>query len=161
MAWKKRKDFKQAFQKLIYKKHIKHVRIVFQIIVAIALISSFFFVQDLFLRVFLVVFAAASYILFYAWIFAKALEEGCMKNKIAVSKLVEGDWVLEKIKIGKKVLVTAKSGITKEQIAQLKKAKVKKVLVKEGIPFVPSFLLAYILTIIFFVWQEVSLLSFF
>ena len=84
-----------------------------------------------------------------------------MKNKIPVNKLVEGDWVLEEVKVGKKVLVAAKYGITKEQIAELKKAKVKRVLVKEGIPFVPSFLLAYILALIFYTWQGVSLLNFF
>lgn len=161
MAWKNRKEFKKSFHTLAYTKKIKFVRVCFQIIVAAALICSFFLIQDFFLRITIVVLSAGSYLLFYAWIFAKALEEGCMKKKIPVDKLVEGDWVLEEVKIGKKVLVTAKYGITKEQIAELKKAKVKKVLVKEGIPFVPSFLLAYILTMVFFLWQGISLLNFF
>jgi len=45
-----------------------------------------------------------------------------------------------------KILITDKEnlGITKEQIIKLKKNNFKTILVKEGIPFVPSFLLAYI-----------------
>ncbi|GIU69536.1 MAG: hypothetical protein KatS3mg002_0772 [Candidatus Woesearchaeota archaeon] len=41
-------------------------------------------------------------------------------------------------------------GISKEQIELLKKSKIKKVLVKEGIPFIPAFLIAFILTMIMY-----------
>ena len=44
-------------------------------------------------------------------------------------------------------------GISKSKIRKLvefyKKGKVRKILIKEGIPFVPSFLMAYIFTLIF------------
>ncbi|MBN1274908.1 prepilin peptidase [Candidatus Woesearchaeota archaeon] len=43
-------------------------------------------------------------------------------------------------------------GITHEQIALAKRHGVKEVLVKEGIPFVPSFLLAYVVTVLFGNW---------
>ncbi|PIO05594.1 hypothetical protein COT47_04145, partial [Candidatus Woesearchaeota archaeon CG08_land_8_20_14_0_20_43_7] len=43
-------------------------------------------------------------------------------------------------------------GIEKKQIAILLKHKVKKVLVREGIPFVPSFLIAFIVNVFFQNW---------
>lgn len=282
MAWKKRKEFKKAFHKLVYTKKVKFIRLCFQLSVSTALIISFFIVQDLFFRIFLVVLSAGTYLLFYAWLFAKALEEGCMKNKIPINKLVEGDWVLEEIIQKTKVLhkkgvvskeklsaikklfdsqipkiktrhildgkiplwkrekrinkliendklleplyiggkritgiitkrkllrveeyllendffieieflrfwkknvspsklkknhkltqdILLKSvlcfskgvGISKAEILRLKKNKIKNILIKEGIPFVPSFLLAYICTIIFLKVKEFNLLDFF
>lgn len=148
LAYKRREEFKKAYKKIAYKKHIKYLRIGFQLFVAIALVLGLFIITDTYLRLLVVILAAGIYLLFHAWIFAKALEEGCMKRKIPIKDLVEGDWVLEEIKIGKKKIEIANYGITKEQIAQVQKSKIKTVLVKEGIPFVPSFLLAYIFTII-------------
>jgi len=45
------------------------------------------------------------------------------------------------------------TGLTREDLRKLKKlyrmGRVKKVLIKEGVPFVPAFLVAFILTLIF------------
>ena len=43
-------------------------------------------------------------------------------------------------------------GVSRRQIASLKKTGVKEVVVKEGIPFVPSFLVAYVVTLAFGSW---------
>src|SRR3989344_455919 len=40
-------------------------------------------------------------------------------------------------------------GLTKQDIEKLKKHRIKKVLIKDGIPFVPSFLLGFLMTIIY------------
>ncbi len=59
--------------------------------------------------------------------------------------------------VGKKIRITGPSdlGIEKEQIEELRKMFPKrKILVKDGIPFVPSFLIAFIVTI---VWGNVFL----
>ncbi|MFH1408726.1 MAG: A24 family peptidase [Nanoarchaeota archaeon] len=83
----------------------------------------------------------------YAWLFIKSVEKACMHKWISPSKLVEGDWIAEEISIGGKLITGPKDlGIKKDQIALLRKKKVKKVLVKEGIPFVPPFFIAFILT---------------
>jgi len=147
LALRNRKEFGKAFKKRAYTKSMKVIRAVFQFLVFTALIIAFFLIDDVFTRVVLVLLAAGSYFLFYAWLFAKVLEESCMKKMILVKDLVEGDWIIGEVKIGKKTLVPAKYGVTKKQIVQLQKSSVKKVLVKEGIPFVPSFLLAYLLAL--------------
>jgi Flp pilus assembly protein protease CpaA len=68
--------------------------------------------------------------------YLQAIEKNCMYKDISVERLVEGDWLAQDIKgIEKKGI-----GLTKEQIKKIKSMKLKKVRVKEGIPFVPAFL---------------------
>ena len=80
---------------------------------------------------------------YYLSVFIKATEEVAFKKWISVNDLTEGDWILSEhgVKINN-------TGITFEQIDLLKKKGVDKVLVKEGIPFVPSFFLAYLVLLI-------------
>ncbi|MFH1132971.1 MAG: prepilin peptidase [Nanoarchaeota archaeon] len=85
-----------------------------------------------------------------AWLFIKAIEKACMIKWYPTARLTEGDWIVKDVIVRKQKVCGPKDlGITKEQIALLKKLKVKRVLVKEGIPFVPSFLLAYLATLLF------------
>jgi hypothetical protein len=78
-----------------------------------------------------------------------------MIKDLPVKKLTEGDWIHKEVYIGKKLITGPKDlGISREQIEELKKysakGKIKTVAVKEGIPFIPVFLLAYIATIILY-----------
>jgi hypothetical protein len=94
-------------------------------------------------------FLLAIYILTYAWIFTRSIERTILLKEYPVGKLTEGDWIVKEVKVKGKIIVHAKNtGVTIEQIAALKRAKVKTVLVKEGIPFVPGFLLAFIVLMI-------------
>jgi len=89
------------------------------------------------------------YLLVYSWIFMNAVERNILIREYPVGKLTEGDWVAQEVKVGKNVIITAKNtGITLEQIAQIRKSKIKKVIVKEGIAFVPSFFLAFIVLLL-------------
>ena len=95
---------------------------------------------------------------YYLVLFMKVLEKTCLVKELPVSKLTEGDWIFKEVKVkGKKVCGPKDLGISVQQIALLKKLKVKKVWVKEGIPFVPSFFIAYILTL----WKASWFLSWF
>lgn len=90
----------------------------------------------------------------YVWAFVKAVEDASMYRHVKPSELVEGDWVAKPVKVGKKIVASAKDlGVSKEQIKELVKLyeakKVKKILVKDGIPFVPAFLLGFIVTIFY------------
>jgi len=77
----------------------------------------------------------------------KAIEKVHLCKTIPVSKLTEGDWITKDIYINKKLIYKKSSpGIEKEQIALLKKYQIKTVPIKEGIPFVPAFLIGFILT---------------
>lgn len=82
-------------------------------------------------------------------IIIKTVEKVCMIRRIEVEKLTEGDWVAEDIKINDKVICSSKDlGLSLDQIAKLKKNNVKKILVKYGIPFVPAFFIAFVLTLL-------------
>jgi Flp pilus assembly protein protease CpaA len=78
------------------------------------------------------------------FVFVKSVENVCFFKRIPVSKLTEGDWVAETIRMNGKVIINKKNqGITSDQIKLLKNYK-KYVLIKEGIPFIPVFFLAFI-----------------
>ena len=95
---------------------------------------------------------------YYLVLMMKVLEKTCMVKQYPVFKLTEGDWIFKEVIIrGKRVWGPKDLGITLEQIATLKKLKAKQVWVKEGVPFVPSFFIAYILTL----WKSEWFLSWF
>lgn len=73
-----------------------------------------------------------------------------MYRLIPVSKLTEGDWIAKNVYLNKKLITGPKDrGITKKQITLLKKSKVKQVLIREGIPFVPVFLISTLISLLF------------
>ena len=61
-----------------------------------------------------------------------------------VKNLEEGDWILADIKIGRKTVKKSPTGLSKKDIIILQKSKLRKIKIKDGIPFVPSFLLGLI-----------------
>ena len=61
------------------------------------------------------------------------------------SELKEGDWLVDEIRIGKKIVRPSFEGLSKKETSLMKNLKLVKI--KEGIPFVPAFLIAYILYI--------------
>ncbi len=145
------KKFSIEYKKLI-KTHIK-LRIVGAILAVTLSIFLFFFLQDLLYKLVFSIMPLFLFLFSYVWVGAKAVELACFYKMLPVSKLVEGDWIVKPIKINNKEIVKPKDiGATKEQIRLLKKHEVKSVLVKEGIPFVPPFFIAAIVTIIFKNW---------
>ena len=89
-------------------------------------------------------------VLVTAFFMIKRVEKVALQRWTDVNKLTEGDWVLSTVKKGGRTLCSPNDlGLTKYQIDLLKKSDVKKVLVKEGIPFVPSFFLALVATLFF------------
>src|SRR3989338_4254126 len=112
-----------------------------------------FFVDDLFLRLLSLLLAFMILLLFYGFIAIKVLEEIAFVKEIPLSRLTEGDWVAEDIIVAGKVIVRKKDlGVSREQLLELqelaRKGKIKHVLVKYGIPFVPSFLLAFVVCVV-------------
>lgn len=82
----------------------------------------------------------------------RLVEAKFMYKKLNLEKLVPGDWVIESketIKIGFKI---PKTGVSEQDIMDLKNSDIEEVMVKEGIPFVPSFLIAFIITELFGNW---------
>ena len=137
--------------KFYLKKYYK-IRIVSSIIIMISLLLIFFIKIEF--KFIFVLLLAVLYFMNFLFIYVKAVEEVAMIKLIEPSKLTEGDWIVDNIKINNKLIVGPKDlGIKKDQIKQLIKfkqqGKIRKVKVKYGIPFVPSFMLSMIYTIIF------------
>jgi Flp pilus assembly protein protease CpaA len=103
--------------------------------------------------------AALLLVSFYSFIYLKSVEKAAMLKWLDPEALVEGDWVVEEVKAGKKLVCGPKDlGLDESQIQELiklkKRGRLKKVLVKDGFPFVPGFLIAFIAT---YLWGNVML----
>ena len=88
----------------------------------------------------------------FFYLFAKSIERSSMLVNFPISRLTEGEWIAKDVIVkGKRVCGPKDLGISKAQIRELKrlqeKGLIQKVLVKQGIPFIPSFLIAFLFTI--------------
>lgn len=87
---------------------------------------------------------------FYLFIGIKSVENCCMLKRVEPRQLTEGDWVAKDVVVkGRKVCSQKDFGLTKSQIKTLlelrARDKIRKILIKTGIPFTPSFLLAFLM----------------
>ena len=80
----------------------------------------------------------------YLFIYGKAVEETCMVKKISPGRLREGDLLYEGIIVQGKKIKPDWEGLTEKDLKILRTYK-GKVLIKDGIPFSPSFFFALIL----------------
>ena len=83
----------------------------------------------------------------YFYLLAKSIDNCCMIVEVPVGKLREGDWLHEDLKLsGGKVIRKKWDGLNKDQIKLIRK-KFKKVKIKQGIAFVPVFLISFLILI--------------
>ena len=80
------------------------------------------------------------------FIYAKSVEETCLIKEISVKELTVGDWLYKPINIHGKLIKPNWEGVSEKEIKLLKN--IKKLKIKQGIPFVPAFLIAFILLIL-------------
>lgn len=105
-------------------------------------------------------FISVLFLLPFIWVYAKSLDK-CMIKLIPSSKLTEGDWILGNIKVARgKVVYKTVHGLSLKDIRLLRKYK-RKILVKEGIPFVPVFMISLIIMVFVYLTSGLSLLSLF
>lgn len=76
------------------------------------------------------------------FVFAKGLENVSMVRSVSGKELREGDWLVDDVKVGKKVIRADWDGLSLENIDLLKRRKGIKI--KDGLPFVPAFLIAFL-----------------
>jgi len=153
LVLKNKRKFLNEFKAILSKNVIAKTKK----IIAVTLILLFipiFFIKLYHIKILILSLAFLILTTFYLWIFVKAVEKSSMHKLVEPSKLTEGDWIVDDIFIGKQYICGPKDlGISKKQIKKLielyKQRKVKKILIKEGIPFVPSFLVAFIVTLVF------------
>ncbi len=128
------KGFKKNY-KIQFTKNKKFVFALLSIGLVIMILGFWF---DLFFYLGVLVFLIP-----YLFVFAKSVDESCMIKVVKVGELVEGDWLYENVRSGKKYVKANWEGLSKEDIKLLKKH-FKKIKIRQGIPFVPVFLLAYL-----------------
>jgi len=142
LAARNREKFSLEFRKHL-KKNKKIINLSF--IAAILLLIMFFFAY-IYYQEFasLFIFAMIMVILFpFLFTYAKSIEESCMIVFVETGKLTEGDWLYEKVKVGRKTIRPYWEGLSQEELKILRKKK-GKVKIKQGIPFVPAFFFAFI-----------------
>jgi len=153
LAYKNRQKFKKEFRKIL--SHEKSEKIKWAILaLTILLVVVFFIIKISYIRILILSFAFIVLTAFYLWAFVRAIEKSSMYKLVEPSSLTEGDWIVKDIVVNKVYITGPKDlGIEKKQIRRLielySKKKVGKILIKEGIPFVPSFLIAFIITLLF------------
>lgn len=81
-------------------------------------------------------------------VIAKAIEISCLTKTIPLTKLTLGDWLAADIIHNRKVIARpSKQGVDEATLTALKKAHIRNVVVRYGIPFVPAFFLATLFTV--------------
>lgn len=150
---KNKKRFLREFMKISSEKNVAKAK---KGVLAglILLLAVFFIIELYYIKMLLLSLAFLVLATFYLWISVKAIEKSAMYKLVEPSKLTEGDWIVNDVYVNRQYICGPKDlGIEKKQIKKLvefyRKGKVKKILIKEGIPFVPSFFIAFVIT---FLW---------
>jgi Flp pilus assembly protein protease CpaA len=130
------KNFKKI--NIQIKKNISSYRLIFLISVLgiIFLIPGYFNLVFLPLSILFLTFP-------FLYVFSKSLENVSMVKTIPVKKLREGDWLYDDQVVDGKTIKSSWEGLSAKEIKLLSRK--KKIKIKEGLPFVPAFLLAFIL----------------
>ena len=142
MAIKKRDLFLLSFKHKLHKSKKAHYS--FLAMTLIFLLSSLIFS---FFSSFLILLGVVVISFFYLLQFVTVVEKSCFVVNIGIPQLTEGDWLAEDVLV-KGEIVMKKKTLEKNDLIKLTKLhstkKLFSVLVKEGVPFVPSFLFAYL-----------------
>jgi hypothetical protein len=128
-------EFKKEIRILFENLHLKLLFLAGIVFILFGFLYFIFFYIGLF------VFLSA--ILF---LFGKVIEKVGMIKKINARDLREGDWLVNDVCVGKKIIKADWQGLERKDLKILHKLK-RKIKVKEGIPFVPAFFIAFVLWI--------------
>jgi len=135
------RNFKKTNKKLGPKLRKIHYPIILGISIILILLgklSSFIGIAGILLALYPLLF-----------LFSKTLEEELMVKSKSPSQLQEGDWLARDVKLKNgKTIKYSWDGLSKKDIGLIRKDK-RQVMVKNGLPFAPAFLLAHILYWIF------------
>jgi Flp pilus assembly protein protease CpaA len=136
------------FKKQINKSYFKYLFLVGLILFVFSYVSFLFLLPGVFILV-------GSFL----FIFAKSIENVVMIKSVFIRDLREGDWLVKNVKVGRKVIKSDWEGLEKKDLNLLMKVSGKrKIKIKDGIPFTPAFLFAF-LSYVFFSARILSFLS--
>jgi Flp pilus assembly protein protease CpaA len=135
--------------KVVKKKLVKENKLILYLtsgLGVLAIITSFF-MDSLFLLMFLfgVLIIVAGALIFLM----KIVDAYCLFKTKKVKDLVEGDWVVKDLKSkGSLIYKVRRLGLKAEDILKIQKSSLRLVKIKEGIPFVPAFLIGFVLSVV-------------
>lgn len=81
----------------------------------------------------------------FLFIYAKAIEE-CMVKTMSGEKITVGDWLYKEVKVKGRTIKPNWEGLDEKEVKLLRK--IRKIEIKQGIPFAPVFLISFILLLI-------------
>ncbi len=139
IALQNRKKFVMEFRKQV--KSGKHFILACMLIFIISFIAILY-LQDTLLLLLPLIIA----VFLFLFIYAKSVEK-CMIIEISGKKATVGDWLFEEVRIGRKKIKPYWEGLSAREVSLIRKSG-RKIKIKQGIPFVPSFLFAFILLLI-------------
>lgn len=150
LAVKKRKEFFADIKMRLSERSVFKIKIILLCLVILSFMVLFI-ADNLQIKILVFSITLTFIILYYLYFFVKSVESVCMIKMVAPERLTEGDWINKEIKVAGKYIAGPKDlGVSKQQIAKLialkKRNKITLVEVKEGVPFVPSFLIAFLLS---------------
>jgi Flp pilus assembly protein protease CpaA len=91
------------------------------------------------------------------YLYLKSLDS-CMIKLISPQDLTEGDWIEQEVTVAGKFIGKNVHGLSYDEIKLLRKHN-RRVLIKEGIPFVPSFLFSFIIMVYIFLFYTKEFLQ--
>jgi Flp pilus assembly protein protease CpaA len=126
---------------LDFKKIFRRYKILFFVIALFLMFSVYnfnLFVSALFILFFFLIFVYTKSIDLQLYVLRKPNE------------LVEGDWLVENIKVGNRVIKKTVDGLSAKDIDLLKKYK-RSIIIKDGIPFSPAFMISLIMVFFYLI----------
>ena len=139
LAMKNKKRFAKEFRKQAEeRKNLLLLGIAFCLLSLILIV----FFKDFLLLVFSAMIALSPVL----FIYAKSVEESCMIVEVSGKNLTVGDWLYQEVRVGRKKIKPNWEGLSEKEVEMLKN--VRKVKIKQGIPFVPVFLISFVLLIL-------------
>lgn len=146
LAMQSRKSFKHSFFLLWRESWVRQAKYLTLLAAGIGFVFFFVF-EDVVFKMLFAVSTAAVVFLFCALVLTKVVELSCMIRRVSPKTVTAGDWIAQDVIFkGKRICGPKDLGISKTQLAELqllcRQKKVKSVLLKVGIPFVPCFFLA-------------------
>lgn len=130
------KNFRHEFFK--YLKSDKNIYLITFFVFLIWILISYFINLELF-------FIGLIFLLFpFLFFYAKAVEESCMVKAVWPNKITVGDWLHEDVYVGGKKIKANWEGVSEEELRLIKNKYRRKISVKYGIPFTPSFLIGFL-----------------
>lgn len=142
----KRKEFLEEYK--IQSKKVSKYKIII-LVTSLILVFSSVLIKEPYLRFSFIVIAVFPYLSLLLYIFIKSAEKSAMTKDIEIPKLTEGDWIIKDITLDGKIICKKKKvGLEIKDLERLKalysKGKIRKVTIKNGFPFIPSFLIGLV-----------------